>query len=57
MNNEENQENEIRYRQQKLDVVGNVSKRSSGIEPTLDPNQVLTDLVANNNGQLPPYQL
>ncbi len=32
-------------------------KRSSGVEPTLDPTTVLPDLIANNNGQLPPYQL
>ena len=32
-------------------------KRSSGVEPTLDPTKVLTALIANNNGQLPPYQL
>lgn len=32
-------------------------KRSSGVEPTLDPTIVLTALVANNDGKLPPYQL
>jgi len=54
---QDNQENEIRHRQQKLDVIGHDSKRSSGVEPTLDPSKVLTALVANDNGQLPPYQL
>jgi hypothetical protein len=54
---DDNQENEIRHRQQKLNVVEHDSKRSSGIEPSLDPSKVLTALVANNNGQLPPYQL
>ncbi len=53
----DNQENEIRHRQQKLDVIEHDSKRSSGVEPTLDPSKVLTTLVANDNGQLPPYQL
>ncbi|CAF1249021.1 unnamed protein product [Rotaria sordida] len=57
INNENNQENEIRHRSQQLDVIKHDSKRSSGIEPTLDPNEVLTVLMANNNGQLPPYQL
>ncbi len=38
-------------------VEENDSKRPSGVEPTLDPTTVLTDLIANNNGQLPPYQL
>ncbi|CAF0761234.1 unnamed protein product [Adineta steineri] len=52
-----NQENEIRHRQQKLDIVGHDTKRSSGIEPSLDPTKVLTTLMANHNGQLPPYQL
>mgnify|MGYP006924709598 FL=1 len=33
------------------------TKRTSGVEPTLDPTKVLTALVANSNGQLPPYQL
>ena len=54
---EENEENEVRQRSQKLDVMNHDSKRSSGIEPTLDPTKVLTAIVANNNGQLPPYQL
>jgi hypothetical protein len=54
---DDNQENEIRHRQQKLNVVEHDAKRSSGIEPSLDPSKVLTALVANNNGQLPPYQL
>jgi hypothetical protein len=54
---EDNQENEIRHRHQKLDVIENNTKRSSGIEPTLDPTKVLTTLMANHNGQLPPYQL
>ncbi len=54
---EDNQENEIRHRQQKLDIIAHDLKRSSGVEPTLDPSKVLTALVANNNGQLPPYQL
>lgn len=35
----------------------NEPKRTSGVEPTLDPTKVLTALVENNNGQLPPYQL
>lgn len=35
----------------------NEPKRSSGVEPTLDPTKVLTALVENNDGQLPPYQL
>lgn len=56
-NNDSNQENQMRYRQQKLHPIENNCKRSSGIEPTLDPSKVLTALVANNNGQLPPYQL
>ena len=56
--NEDNQENEIRQRQQSLTVVGHDTKRSSGVEPTLDPSKVLTAIVANNNNeQLPPYQL
>jgi len=43
---------------EKVDVIEeNDSKRPSGVEPTLDPTTVLTDLIANNNGQLPPYQL
>jgi hypothetical protein len=54
---DDNQENEVNHRQQKLNILGHDSKRSSGIEPTLDPSKVLTALVANNNGQLPPYQL
>lgn len=49
--------NENNYREQKLGVDENETKRSSGVEPTLDPTKVLTALVANNNGQLPPYQL
>lgn len=57
VNNEDNQENEIRHRPQKLDVVKNDTRRTSGIEPTLDPSEVLTALMANHNGQLPPYQL
>lgn len=56
-NEDDNQENQVRYRQQKLDIIENNFKRSSGVEPTLDPSEVLTALVANNNGQLPPYQL
>jgi hypothetical protein len=56
--NKDNQENDIRHHQQTLNVVGHDSKRSSGIEPTLDPSKVLTAIVANNNNeQLPPYQL
>ena len=58
----DDQENELRRRLLK-DAVAVPSaaecdsKRSSGVEPTLDPSKVLTALVANNNGQLPPYQL
>ena len=48
---EENNENH--HDEQKLDE----PKRSSGVEPTLDASKVLTALVANNNGQVPPYQL
>lgn len=51
------QENQIRQRPQNLTVTGSEIKRSSGIEPTLDPSTVLTAIVANNQGQLPPYQL
>jgi hypothetical protein len=54
---DQNQENELRHRNQKLDVVDNTVKRSSGVEPSLDPSAVLTALVSNNNGDLPPYQL
>jgi hypothetical protein len=54
---DDNQENEVRHRQQKLDISGHDTKRVSGVEPTLDASKVLTALVANNNGQLPPYQL
>jgi hypothetical protein len=46
-----------RQREEKLDTEENEVKRSSGVEPTLDPTKVLTALVENNNGQLPPYQL
>lgn len=35
----------------------NEYKRLSDVEPTLDPNVVLNALMANTNGQLPPYQL
>jgi hypothetical protein len=52
---EENNENNDD--EQKLDVDENEPKRTSVVEPTLDPTKVLTALVANNNGQLPPYQL
>jgi hypothetical protein len=48
---------ENNYREEKVDVEENDLKRSSGVEPTLDPTTVLPALVANNNGQLPPYQL
>ena len=40
-----------------VDTESTEPKRSSGVEPTLDPTKVLTALVENNNGQLPPYQL
>ena len=40
-----------------VDEQENEQKRSSGVEPTLDPTKVLTELIENNNGQLPPYQL
>jgi hypothetical protein len=43
--------------EEKLDTEENEAKRSSGVEPTLDPTKILTDLVENNNGRLPPYQL
>jgi len=48
---------ENNYREEKFDVEENDSKRPSGVEPTLDPTTVLKDLIANNNEQLPPYQL
>ncbi|CAF0942631.1 unnamed protein product [Adineta ricciae] len=54
---EDNQENDVRHRQQKLSIVEHDTKRVSGIEPTLDPSKVLTTLMANHDGQLPPYQL
>lgn len=41
----------------RADEQENEPKRSSGVEPTLDPTKVLTELIENNNGQLPPYQL
>jgi hypothetical protein len=43
--------------EEQLDPEETEPKRSSGVEPTLDPTKVLTALVANNNGQLPPHQL
>jgi hypothetical protein len=49
--------NENDHQVQKIIIEESESKRSSGVEPTLDPTKVLTALVANNNGQLPPYQL
>ena len=52
---EENTENQCPKDQ--IDYADNDAKRTSGVEPTLDPTTVLTALVANNNGQLPPYQL
>ena len=52
---EENNENH--HHEQKLGDEENEPKRISGVEPTLDPTVTLTALVANNNGQLPPYQL
>jgi len=52
---EENYENN--HEEEKIEVEESESKRPSGIEPTLDPTKVLTALVTNNNGQLPPYQL
>ena len=52
-----NRENGVRHRQQKMMVPEHDTKRSSGVEPMLDPTTVLTALVANSNGQLPPYQL
>ena len=54
---DENGENFQSTDQQQLAPVENDAKRTSGVEPTLDPTTVLTALVANNNGQLPPYQL
>ncbi|UJR33127.1 hypothetical protein I4U23_020584 [Adineta vaga] len=54
---EDNQENQLRYRQQKLGISEHDIKRVSGIDPTLDPSKVLTTLMANHDGQLPPYQL
>ena len=53
---DENDEN-LTENDQKIDYIDNETKRTSGVEPTLDPTTVLTALVANNNGQLPPYQL
>lgn len=55
--NLDNQENEVRHRQQDVHVIEHDTKRISSIEPTLDPTKVLTTLMANHNGQLPPYQL
>jgi hypothetical protein len=55
--NNNNQENQLRHRDQKLDIVEHDVKRSSGVEPLLDPSEVLTALVSNDNGDLPPYQL
>jgi len=52
---EENNENKVQ--DQKIESDENEPKRTSGVEPTLDPTKVLTALVSNNNGQLPPYQL
>ncbi|CAF1091337.1 unnamed protein product [Adineta steineri] len=52
---EENKENT--YPDEKVDVEENEPKRISDIQPTLDPTITLTALIANNNGQLPPYQL
>ncbi len=49
--------NENIPQEQEGEVDENEQKRASGVEPTLDPTKVLTALVANNNGQLPPYQL
>ena len=51
------QENEVRHRPQNLTVNNSDTKRTSDVEPTLDPSKVLTAIVANNQGQLPPYQL
>ena len=52
---DDNRENN--QREKNIDTEDNEPKRSSGVEPTLDPTKVLTDLVENNNGKLPPYQL
>ena len=58
IDDEYDQENELRHRQQhKCEPIAHDAKRVSGIEPTLDPSKVLTALIANDNGQLPPYQL
>ena len=54
---DENVENDENSTDEKLVQIDNETKRTSGVEPTLDPTTVLTALVANNNGQLPPYQL
>jgi hypothetical protein len=48
---------ENNHQEENIKVEESESKRPSGIEPTLDPTKVLTALVINNNGQLPPYQL
>jgi hypothetical protein len=45
------------YPEQTAESEENEPKRTSGVEPTLDPAKVLPALVAYNNGQLPPYQL
>ena len=58
VDDEYDQENELRHRQQhQPEPLAHDVKRVSGIEPTLDPSKVLTALIANDNGQLPPYQL
>lgn len=50
-------ENELRHRPSRPDLIDHDLKRSSGIEPTLDPSKVLKALENNCHGQLPPYQL
>ena len=50
-------ENALRHRPSRPDLIDHDLKRSSGVEPSLDPSKVLKALETNHNGQLPPYQL
>jgi hypothetical protein len=54
---EDNRENVQREEKIDTEEEENEPKRSSGVEPTLDPTKVLAALVESNNGRLPPYQL
>ena len=54
---ESDQENQLCHHQDNLQLIEKGFKRTSVIEPTLDPSEVLPILIAKNNGRISSYEL